>query len=295
MSVFFSSLKFYTYTSRKFSSALRSWVAKVSCRSSTSSAQPTVMKKSKSKIYKIDYSSDFTLVDCIHHRYQSGKHSEKGLLSSKVELPDDRDAHKFCTTIEGVFSSKECNKIVERSEQAGFKTALVNVGRGEVHDPDYRNSDRCIIDDCDIAKAIFERIKDFLPKILNGGSGSSWELVGVNERMRILRYSDGHFFAKHKDGSHTRNYDECTFFTLMIYLNSGGGVDFEGGSTNFLSSTFSNGKANHTEYVPKRGSVLVFDHGLLHEGATLVRGTKYCIRSDVLYKRVSYGLGRTTK
>lgn len=120
-----------------------------------------------------------------------------------MELPDDRDAHKFCTTIEGVFSSKECNKIVERSEEAGFKTALVNVGRGEVHDPDYRNSDRCIIDDCDIAKAIFERIKDFLPKILNGGSGSSWELVGVNERMRILRYSDGHFFAKHKDGSHT--------------------------------------------------------------------------------------------
>mmetsp|Transcript_16557 Transcript_16557/g.24776 ORF Transcript_16557/g.24776 Transcript_16557/m.24776 type:complete len:277 (+) Transcript_16557:158-988(+) len=253
-------------------------------------SEPEVPSGPGPGIHKIDYSTCFSLVDCIDERHESGNHPENGFFSSKVELPpDDRDAHKVCSTIEGVLSSKECNKIIERSEEARFQTALVNVGRrGEVHDPDTRNSDRCIVDDCDFANVIFERIEDFLPKIRTDRGGLHWELVGLNERMRILRYKDGHFFAKHYDGSYRRNRREHSFLSLMIYLNSGGGVDFEGGSTNFLPSTFSEGKDYHTEYVPKRGSVLLFDHVLLHEGAKLVSGTKYCIRTDVMYKRVTY-------
>ena len=40
-----------------------------------------------------------------------------------------------------------------------------------------------------------------------------------------------------------------------------------------------------TEYVPKSGSVLVFDHELFHEGALLKEGVKYAIRTDVMYRR----------
>jgi hypothetical protein len=36
--------------------------------------------------------------------------------------------------------------------------------------------------------------------------------------------------------------------------------------------------------VPKSGSVLVFDHELLHEGALLKEGLKYAIRTDVMYR-----------
>jgi len=69
----------------------------------------------------------------------------------------------------------------------------------------------------------------------------------------------------------------------MIYLNSGGhwmNISYEGGSTMFLSYY----SLGFTEYVPKSGSILVFDHELLHEGARLKEGVKYAIRTDVMYR-----------
>ena len=36
--------------------------------------------------------------------------------------------------------------------------------------------------------------------------------------------------------------------------------------------------------VPRAGRVLVFQHNILHEGSTLISGTKYAMRTDVMYK-----------
>ena len=40
-------------------------------------------------------------------------------------------------------------------------------------------------------------------------------------------------------------------------------------------------------YKPKKGSVLIFNHNMIHEGSRLVEGTKYVIRSDIVFKRIS--------
>ena len=37
-------------------------------------------------------------------------------------------------------------------------------------------------------------------------------------------------------------------------------------------------------YVPKTGSVLLFDHRMLHSGDLLVKGRKYTIRTDVMFE-----------
>ena len=86
-----------------------------------------------------------------------------------------------------VLSENECSRIIQRSEDVGYKQALVNIGVGEVLDSDYRNSDRCIIDDVEFAQILFERIKPFLPASMYG----NWKLCGLNERMRILKYGKG--------------------------------------------------------------------------------------------------------
>lgn len=40
---------------------------------------------------------------------------------------------------------------------------------------------------------------------------------------------------------------------------------------------------------PKAGSVLLFQHrGLLHEGAVVTAGTKYTIRTDIIYEYVNF-------
>ena len=34
----------------------------------------------------------------------------------------------------------------------------------------------------------------------------------------------------------------------------------------------------------KTGSVLIFQHDILHEGSLLHEGTKYVVRSDIMYR-----------
>ena len=77
------------------------------------------------------------------------------------------------------------------------------------------------------------------------------------------------------DGVYLRDdKSEVSKITVQLYLNQ----SFEGGETTFL------GGANEKEAViPKIGSVLVFEHRLLHEGSILLSGIKYAIRTDVMY------------
>jgi hypothetical protein len=75
------------------------------------------------------------------------------------------------------------------------------------------------------------------------------------------------------DGAFVRDAREQSFLTLMVYLND----DFEGGSTDFL--------AEEIRVKPERGMVLVFDHPLVHQGAPVLRGAKYVMRTDVMYRR----------
>jgi hypothetical protein len=55
----------------------------------------------------------------------------------------------------------------------------------------------------------------------------------------------------------------------MIYLNGG----TLGGETRF----------ENVSITPEAGLALVFDHYLTHEGACVLEGQKYVLRSDVIY------------
>ena len=108
--------------------------------------------------------------------------------------------------------------------------------------------------------------------------------VGLNERMRFLKYAPGHFFAPHQDLHFTRppsagpHAGETSHITVQLYLND----KFKGGTTRFLY-----GK-RHYDVKPKTGSVLLFDHDLLHEGSKVVGGIKYSVRTDVMFTPLSF-------
>lgn len=121
----------------------------------------------------------------------------------------------------------------------------------------------------------------------NGGAARAQEedqsaitSVGLNERMRFLKYSPGHFFAPHRDLRYVRGPDagpermgETSHVTVQLYLND----KFKGGTTRFLC-----GK-RHYDVVPRAGSALIFDHDLLHEGSKVTGGIKYSVRTDVMF------------
>ena len=102
--------------------------------------------------------------------------------------------------------------------------------------------------------------------------------MSLNERLRFLRYDPGHKFEAHHDGEYWRpDGIERSYITVQLYLNEG----FEGGSTTFIHP---HKHWEKKEVVPKIGSVLVFEHAILHEGSALIEGRKYCVRTDVMYK-----------
>ncbi|KAG5658112.1 hypothetical protein KAF25_007063 [Fusarium avenaceum] len=210
--------------------------------------------------------------------------------------------------LDNVLTPDECRELISLAEASvpradesasAWRPALVSAGPGvESHAPGYRESDRIIWDQQTIVDRLWERcalsegLRDLLAAVPPQpylGSGK-WVFSRFNNRMRFLKYSPGQFFKPHCDGSYY--YTEGpgtefeTYYTVHLYLNDSVENDptaeLEGGATSFLDR-----KDNRVDVNPKAGSVLIFQHdGLYHEGALVKKGTKYTMRTDILYEWV---------
>ena len=73
-----------------------------------------------------------------------------------------------------------------------------------------------------------------------------------------------------------------SFLTFLIYLNN----NFQGGETRYYYAAPVKGMEARG-VTPKIGSIMIFPQGnsasILHEGSAVTRGSKYVIRTDVLY------------
>ncbi len=174
-------------------------------------------------------------------------------------------------TIPDVLNPDECARMIQRIEDLGTTDAPITSAAGPVMRPEVRNNRRVMIDDAPLAGLLFDRIRPHLPAHLCG-----MQPVGANERFRCYRYDPSHKFGPHYDGAFIRSERERSLLTFMVYLNEG----FSGGPTNFLDYDVS--------VRPRTGHALLFQHFVLHEGAVVTSGTKYALRSDVMYRQ---GLG----
>lgn len=186
-------------------------------------------------------------------------------------MPKDYDYLAF--VVDDVFTKDECEEWIAETEAKGYEEALLNAGgEQQISAPHIRNSKRCIVDSHDKAAMLWSKIKDFIPQEFR-----DLPVVGLNERLRFLRYDGGEYFKPHYDGTYTRkDLSEKSQITVQLYLNEG----FEGGETTFLSPT----QDDKVAVVPKIGKVLIFQHQLFHEGSLLKSGRKYSMRTDVMYK-----------
>jgi hypothetical protein len=126
-----------------------------------------------------------------------------------IDVSPWEKAKKFVIVIDNILSEDECMRLIQLSENAGYEDALVNVGGGQqMKMTDVRNNDRCIIDNACIMGRIWQRIQsvyneEALLKAPWVRSRSLWA-VGLNERMRFLRYDPGTYFQPHFDGCYVR-------------------------------------------------------------------------------------------
>lgn len=109
--------------------------------------------------------------------------------------------------------------------------------------------------------------------------------TALNPRLRILKYDadDQDDFAPHYDATTRSSSSSCSIslLTVLLYLNTGGGHDFEGGETYFINAVRPD--KNPTPIIPKAGTMVIFEHDLYHSGHPLVGGTKYVLRTDLFF------------
>lgn len=112
------------------------------------------------------------------------------------------------------------------------------------------------------------------------GSDGRWFPSEVNACMRCCEYGPGGHFAPHRDGGFVIDDDYRSVLTLIVYLSDG----FEGGMTVLHD-------ADHQQHqvIPALGNGLLFNHDLRHEGWPVISGTKYILRTDVMFRRSTMG------
>ena len=167
-------------------------------------------------------------------------------------------------TITDFLSSSECSSHIARSEKDGFSYATFGgIDQKQTSMPGYRNNYRVLFEDHEIAADFWLRSRERIPQIVDGH-----QTIGISERFRFYRYDKGQFFGRHPDGPTRRHNGERSRLTFIVYLND----NFEGGETIFDNVTIE----------PQTGMALIFIHGLMHEGAEVLAGRKYVLRTDVM-------------
>ncbi len=120
-------------------------------------------------------------------------------------------------------------------------------------------------------------------------------IAGINPRLRVLKYDacDKDEFLGHFDATtEIHSLGQTSYITVLLYLNDGGGKDFDGGETEFLSQEDHGGeesedpslsKMDSIKIVPTAGTAVLFEHDLFHRGRPLLWGTKYVLRTDIMF------------
>ena len=189
-------------------------------------------------------------------------------------------------TIENFLSEEECQNLIIFSENKSYQEATVSLKSGAKMIKNIRNNDRLIYEDEKLAQNYWQKLKKICPIFINEivrEETQKSEVVGLNPRFRFYKYESNQRFKKHIDGRvelEKEGQRQESRITFMIYLSD----DFEGGQTIF---DYKNEK-NELETIkiqPKIGTALCFVHEIKHEGKPVPTGTKYVLRSDIMYQK----------
>jgi 2OG-Fe(II) oxygenase superfamily len=200
--------------------------------------------------------------------------------------------------LQNILSPKECQRIRAVADAMGFTPeASYSLSTISGAAPSTAADGVVWVASEHLNETLWQRVASLLPPELCHGA-----LVHLNRRWRIYRYTTGTVYRPHIDGAWTGSglddkgvYQKDLYsgtvisrLTFLIYLND----NFEEGGTTFYAPAHETGCIAARSIAPRQGSILCFPHGpgvehvgLVHEGSAVSKGTKYVLRTDVLYEK----------
>ena len=187
-----------------------------------------------------------------------------------------------------LLSADECARLVAMTETLGYLAdAAVSLPRSVRH-----NDSATWIADDDTGDRLWRRCRTLLQRDDDFGGKRA---LGLNARFRFYRYGEGDFFAAHTDGSWPGSrvvdgelvdnaYDDrWSQLTFLLFLSA----DFDGGATRFYLDPEDESRV--VDVRTPLGGALCFPHGMhplhcVHASQPIRAGTKYILRSDILFQ-----------
>ncbi|MDH3389365.1 MAG: oxidoreductase [Gammaproteobacteria bacterium] len=210
----------------------------------------------------------------------------------------DIDAVPGAFQLLNVLAAEECERLVALSESLGYlEDAAVSLPRRIRHNDSFT----WIADDatCDI---IWQRCRPLMHDASDYNRAKA--VLGLNARLRFYRYGVNDYFAPHTDGSWPGSRvvdgelidnafnDRWSQLSFLLFLSE----DYQGGATQFYVDRDDSRRpargpedAGIVDVRTPLGAALCFPHGThplhcLHASQRISAGTKYIIRSDVLFE-----------
>ncbi|MFG6102194.1 2OG-Fe(II) oxygenase [Leptothoe sp. EHU-05/26/07-4] len=154
-------------------------------------------------------------------------------------------------------SPEECMVIILKAEMLGFKPAQERSSG--------RYNQEVRLEETTILGTLAMRLINYL----SDDGACQLQLADLGDLLECYRYDEGEYIAPHSDAHKKLKSGFLSNLTLIAYLND----DIQGGETYFSESKL--------PIAPKLGKAVIFKQALRHEGAKVLRGTKYIIRTDL--------------
>jgi hypothetical protein len=162
-----------------------------------------------------------------------------------------------------LLNPEECQSLIAKAESVGFKVArMQNKGR---------NNKETFVKCPETMQTILLRLSEQV----SDEPTTNFQVLRLGPILECYRYEVGEFVSAHCDAPREIEPGLRSKYTLVIYLSD----DIEGGDTVFPN--------NEMRVCPTRGRAVLFDHVIRHEGAKVLQGMKYIVRTDVAVSSMS--------
>ena len=212
---------------------------------------------------------------------------------NNISLRDGSTIH----VIDSLLTTSECEILLHTScETYGFSSLNHSFTATD------RQADRLCIIDTDLANLIWARLGPLYDDFrFDGRSDNDWSVLGVNECCRVSQYrAPSVGFSPHFDTPYVAAADCRSALSIVVYLNGVGATEFYdvplslakgeidiAGLTTSEEIVVRGGLDQYTKYVvkAKQGRCVIFRHDVLHAGAPITEGTKYVLRTDIIFRQ----------